>query len=172
MSIRSPKKKNPRPKGREPYSRGTTLLAPRKRGLSVGDTRSPRPDNRGRARLNLLGAMDGWQPSLRSASSSGGIFDAAPAPGSHLSRALWAGTLRLLVSIIAFEVSPALCHKSPRLSSTRIHSLVGCPNSLARSSSESTAIAAKIGYKLPLTVRPFGRTRPADSPRGFAVPAR
>ena len=49
-----------------------------------------------------------------SVSGSGGIFDAAPAPGSHLARALWAGTPRLLVSIIAFTI--ALCHKTFLLS--------------------------------------------------------
>ena len=85
------------------HSRGTTLLAPHRRGLSIGDARSPRPGNGGRARPSLLRAMVGHTPSLRSVGNSGGIFDTVPGPGSHLSRVLWAGTPRLLVSIIAFD---------------------------------------------------------------------
>ena len=74
---------------------------------------SPRPGNGGRARLSLLG----WYHNL-SVSGSGGIFGVVPAPGSHLSRTLWTGAPRLLVSINAFVLFRllALCHRWDGLS--------------------------------------------------------
>jgi hypothetical protein len=54
-----------------------------------------------------------YVPSLRSVGNSGGIFNTVPVPGSHLSRALWAGTPRLLVSIIAFDDAACIIPQEP-----------------------------------------------------------